>query len=158
MSLGFISCTTVKRDDHSYSYVYQHNEKHSEDFPSIPKPRKNVEYTTYKQEYNNYKTSDSDEEYLNRIERTEAPFYDEGMNNPRTVPQVRPIVPRTIPRRSFDPYNNQFINSSYRVNKRMEEQVPDIFGPRGYVRVESKVPNSNPPIINTYYVPASNYQ
>jgi len=37
----------------------------------------------------------------------------------------------------------------------MEEKIPDIFGPEGFVRVESKVPNSNPPIINTYYFPAN---
>jgi len=35
-----VSCTSVRRDDHSYSYVYQHNEKPSEDTPSIPKPKK----------------------------------------------------------------------------------------------------------------------
>jgi hypothetical protein len=145
-SLLLISCTTVKRDDHSYSYVYQHNDKRTEDTPSIPKPKKNVEYTTYRQEYNNFKTTDSDTEYLNRIDNTEAPFYNNGM---------APQQPRPSHRRDFNPFDNQFINSSYRVNKNMEEKIPDIFGPEGFVRVESKVPHSNPPIINTYYFPAN---
>jgi len=150
-----ISCTTVKRDDHSYSYVYQHNQKNTEETPSVPKPKKNVEYTTYRQEYNNFKTTDSDSEYLDRVNRTEAPFYNNGLSNtPQPKHQQQPQPPTR--RRDFNPFDNQFINSSYRVNKNMEEQVPDIFGPDGYVRVESRVPHSNPPIINTYYYPAAN--
>lgn len=157
ISLYTVSCTSVRRDDHSYSYVYQHNEKTSEDTPSIPKPKKNVEYTTYKQEYNNYKTTDTDAEYLNR---TELPPY-----NPTPAPPAPPrptyqpqVQPRPTSRREFNPYDNQFINSSYRVNKNMEESVPNIFGPDGYVRVESRVPNSNPPIINTFYYPATKFR
>jgi hypothetical protein len=152
-SLLMVSCTTVKRDDHSYSYVYQHNEKSSEDNPSVPKPKRNVEYTTYRQEYNNYKSFDSDSEFLDRLNNTDV-----INNNPNPVPNFIPQHRIPSRRRDFNPYDNQFINSSYKVNKHMEERVPNIFGPNGYVMVESKVPNSNPPIINTYYYPASSYR
>jgi len=146
-----VSCTTVKRDDHSYSYVYQHNEKNPNDSDNIPKPRKNVEYTTYKQEYNNFKTTDSDAEYLENANNTVPSFF--GNDNNRPTQYSKPSK-----RKDFNPFDNQFINSNYRGNKNREERVPDIFGPEGYVKVETGVPNSNPPIINTYYYPASNFR
>jgi len=152
-TLSMVSCTTVKRDDHSYSYVYHHNDRPSE--AETPRPR-NVEYTTYKQEYSNYKNSESnpDSEFLDHVNKREVPVYS-GDTNPQ--PQVqRNSYPQS--KKDFNPYDNQFINSSCKVNKNMEEKVPDIFGPEGYVTISSKVPNSNPPIINTYYYPASNFR
>ena len=147
-----VSCTSVKRDDHSYSYYYQHNEKPSDETSLVPKPRNNkrVEYTTYKQEYNNYKTQESDAEYLDGID--DAPFYSNGMKSPACRSQ------RQSNRKDFNPFDNQFINSSHKANKNQEERIPDVFGPDGYVNVQTRVPNSNPPIINNVYYPASMFK
>jgi hypothetical protein len=150
-TLSMVSCTSVKRDDHSYSYVYQHNEKP----PETPKVKK-VEYTTYKQEYTNYKNDESDPEFLDTVNKREIPVYS-GSSQPAQVQAPKTsYVPQS--KREFNPYDNQFINSSSRVNKSMEEQVPDVFGPEGYVMVSTKVPNSNPPIINNHYYPASKFR
>jgi len=158
-----VSCTstTVRRDDHSYSYVYQHNQNPSEDIPK-PKLNRKTEVTTYKQEYNNFKTEDSDMEYVDQGKPTELSPYNGNIPNTRSGISTQLYQPirntnKPIPsKKEFNPYDNQFINSSYKP-KSQESEAPD-FGPEGFVMVESRVPNSNPPVYYTHYYPAKSYK
>jgi hypothetical protein len=131
LSLMLASCTstTVKKDDHSYTYVYQHNAKSAEESQPVQNfTKKNREYTSYKQ----VNRESEDSEFLDSVEESDniRPY-----NRPNRVyrpqgdnyrysepPPVRtsyrpPVNGEYIPLRSHAPtYPHEGANSPYVYN------------------------------------------